>query len=550
MTAAEWDEQESGRAGSGAFVTDVQDTPETAEPAETAEPGGSPEAAAPGGRAARSTTGPRAEAADATGRGAGPDDTPRPTRGTAGAAHGEAGNTPQADAADGAAVTVHGTVAEGYEPLREAFVRNFGQRGETGAAVTVYREGRKVVDLWGGTADPREPLTGPPWTAETAAVIRSATKGPAAAVPHLLHQRGQLDLDAPVSTYWPEFAAEGKGRVLVRDLLAHRAGLPALDTPLSPRQAIDGVSAPRALAAQAPQWRPGTAHGYHAQTYGWLLSELVRRVTGRQLGRWFAEEVAEPLGLELWLGLPERESHRAAHLAPVAAPEPARARNVRIRPKSEVAAAYLDPTSLTRRAFDVIQPAPDENDPDYRAAGLAASGGIATARGLARFYAALIGPLAPTGGETGAARSPHSVFRTDARTGWASTAFGVARPPRQSGAGRPPGGVGAAASGGARRLFTPATLTQARSEESAGPDRVLVVPTRFGLGFMLHGSGAPMLGRGSFGHPGRGGSLGFADPESGTAFGYVTAGLQKSVTSDPRAQALVRALRECHPQDG
>ncbi|MBB1242409.1 beta-lactamase family protein [Streptomyces durbertensis] len=378
-------------------------------------------------------------------------------------------------------VDVQGTVADGFEPVRDAFAENFTRRGDRGAAVTVYRDGRPVVDLWGGTD----------WRRDSAQIIRSATKGPAAAVLHLLQQRGVLDLDAPVGTYWPEFKAAGKERVLVRHLLTHRAGLPVLDVPLSPAQALDGVSGPAALAAQAPVWEPGTAHGYHAMTFSWLLDELVRRVTGQRLGEWFADEVAAPLGLDLWLGLPPEQAHRVGPLAEVAAPEPPAGQGLRVRVKPEVAAAYGDPDSLTRRAFSVIDPAPDENAPEYRAAGLPASGGVATARALARFYAALIGEV---------------------------------------------DGV---------RLYVPATLTAARSEESAGPDRVLVVSTRFGLGYMLHSPASPMLGPGSFGHPGRGGSLAFADPEAGVGFGYVTSGLQKSVTSDPRAQALVRAVRGC-----
>ncbi|MER7412508.1 serine hydrolase domain-containing protein [Streptomyces cacaoi] len=404
------------------------------------------------------------------------------------------------------AAVVHGTVADGYEPVRDAFVRNFEELGEAGAAVAVHRDGRKVVDLWGGTTDPRD-ATAPPWERDTAVVVRSATKGLAAAVPHLLHQRGQLDLDAPVGTYWPEFKANGKERVLVRHLLAHRAGLPALDTPLTPEQLLDGAHTARALAAQAPEWAPGTAHGYHPHTYGWLLSALMRRATGgRGLGRWFADEIARPLGLDAWIGLPDAVaaaaaapgSARIARVAEGAAPPPARGA-VRTRPKRAVLDAWADPGSLTRRAFDVVLPHPDENDPAYRAAELPASSGVATARALSRFYAALIGPV----GEE------------------------LTGPPESEG----------------RRLFTPATLTQARSQESEGPDRVLLVSTRFGLGYMLHGPAAPMYGPGSFGHPGRGGSLGMADPESGLALGYVTNTLHKSVTSDPRPQAILRALR-------
>lgn len=382
---------------------------------------------------------------------------------------------------------VRGTVAAGFEPVRDAFIRNFEQRGERGAAVTVYRDGHKVVDLWAGTRD----VDGTePWAVDTVQIVRSAGKGIAAAVPLLLHQRGQVDLDAPVGTYWPEFKAAGKERVLVRHLLSHRAGLAALDCPLTPSEAADGISGPQAVAAQRPQWEPGTDHGYHAQTYSWLIGELVRRVTGRTVGRWIAEEIARPLGLDFWFGLPVDEAHRVGRIGPVEPPAAAGNTGIlRVRPKRSVAEAYRDPQSLTRRAFGAIDPLPDENDPGYRAAELPASNGIATARALARCYAAMIGPV------------------------------------------------------DGHRLFAPATLTLARTEESAGPDRVLVVNTRFGLGYMLHGPSAPLLAPGSFGHPGRGGSLGFADPESGIALGYVTNGLQKGVTADPRAQALVRAVR-------
>ncbi|OEV28622.1 esterase [Streptomyces nanshensis] len=440
---------------------------------------------------------------------------------------------------------VHGTVADGYEPVREAFAANFADRGETGAALTVHRAGRIVVDLWGGRKntgrgaaeggrharsgqDAKSGKDAGLWQEQTAAVLRSASKGPAAAVLHLLHQRGQLDLDAPVATYWPEFKANGKERVLVRHLLAHRAGLPALTEPLTPAQAVDGVSGPSALAAQAPLWEPGTDHGYHAHTYGWLVGELVRRATGRGLGRWFAEEVARPLGLSLWFGLPATPEVPdggvdLARLTEVPTPEPPPASGLRVRPKRSVTQAYSDPASLTRRAFDAVAPRPDMNDPAWLAAGLPGSGGVATARSLSCFYAALIGPVEPLPGGA-ATESPHA-----------------ARPPNaRRGRGNAGGG----------RLFTPATLTQARSQESGGPDRVLVVGSRFGLGFMLHGPGAPMLAKGSFGHPGSGGSLAFADPESGTAFAYVTAAMQRSVTSDPRAHALVRALRTCVSASG
>jgi CubicO group peptidase (beta-lactamase class C family) len=389
-------------------------------------------------------------------------------------------------------VNVNGAVAEGFEPVREAFAANFETLGDRGAAVAVYRDGHKVVDLWAGTKDVdagADADGAAPWEHGTAQIVRSATKGVAAAVLLLLHQRGELDLDAPVGAYWPQYKAAGKDRTLVRHLLAHRAGVPVLDRPLTPAEAADPERGAAAVAAQAPVWEPGTDHGYHAQTFSWLTGELVRRITGRPVGEWIADEIAGPLGADLWLGLPAAQSARVGRVGQVDVP--AQAGALKTRPKPAVTAAYADPGSLTRRAFAAITPLPDENDPAYRAAALPASNGIATADGLARFYASLIGEV--------------------------------------------DGGV---------RLLRPETVELARAEQSSGPDRVLVVNTRFGLGYMLHGPASPLLSPTSFGHPGRGGALGLADPESGIAFGYVTNGFRSSVTADPRAQALLRALRK------
>ncbi|ARP74292.1 esterase [Streptomyces pluripotens] len=382
-------------------------------------------------------------------------------------------------------MNVNGTVAEGFEPVREAFAANFALLGERGAAVAVYRDGHRVVDLWAGTKDVDGDI---PWERGTAQVVRSATKGVTAAALLLLHQRGELDLDAPVGAYWPEYKAAGKEHTRVRHLLAHRAGVPVLDRPLTPAEAADPDLGAAAVAAQAPVWEPGTDHGYHAHTYGWLTGELVRRVTGRPIGEWIADEIATAVGADLWLGLPGSERPRVGRVGPVEAPEAAGA--LKIRPKRAVADAYADPASLTRRAFAAITPLPDENAPAHQSAALPASNGIATAEGLARCYASLIGDV-----------------------------------------------------DGGTRLFSADTTELARAENSTGPDRVLVVGTRFGLGYMLHGAASPLLSPGSFGHPGRGGSLAFADPESGIAFGYVTNGFRQGVTADPRAQALVRALR-------
>ncbi|MER5185218.1 serine hydrolase domain-containing protein [Streptomyces sp. NPDC002896] len=385
---------------------------------------------------------------------------------------------------------LQGTAADGFEAVRDAFAANFTQLGERGAAVVVYQDGHPVVDLWGGTADADTPEGGGrPWTEDTGQILRSATKGVAATVLLLLADRGRIDLDAPVRDYWPEFGAAGKEHITVRQLLSHQAGVAALNTPLTAAQAGDGITGPAAVAAQRPLWEPGTAHGYHAQTFSWLVGELVRRVDGRSLGTVLAEDVTDLLGLDLWIGLPEDQQDRVGRIAAVEPPAP-RDGTLRMRPRREVAEAYTDPNSITRRAFGTVSPSPDENDPAWRAAELPGSNGIATARGLAGLYAAL----------------------------------------------------------GEGRILTPRMLTEARTEQAAGRDQVLLARTRFGLGFMLHSPASPMSSRAAFGHPGRGGSLAFADPELGIAFAYVTNGMQPTVTSDPRAQSLVRAVRESLPE--
>lgn len=292
---------------------------------------------------------------------------------------------------------IWGETVEGFEPVREAFARNFQEYGELGSAFTLYVRGRKVVDLWGGDARPEvggRPAPAVAWSADTAQVLRSVTKGLTAACALLLAQRGQLDLDAPVASYWPEFKAAGKERIPVRWLLSHRAGLPALDVPLRVEDVLTWEPAVAAVAAQEPAWEPGTAHGYHPYTYGWLVGEVVRRVSGRTVGRYFAEEIARPLGLDLWIGLPADAAPRVGKLVDLPAPQAAvqsGPNGLRLRPKRSVAEAYQDPTSLTARAFAAVRPALDLNDPAAQAVEIPGANGIGTARSVARFYAALIG---------------------------------------------------------------------------------------------------------------------------------------------------------------
>lgn len=383
---------------------------------------------------------------------------------------------------------IGGTTAPGFDGVRAAFAANLAGDQEVGAAVSVYLHGRKIVDLWGGIADPR---TGRPWERDTLQVVYSTTKGVVAACAHLLAQRGELDLDAPVATYWPEFAANGKERVPVRWLLTHQAGLPAIDRSITPAQAIAWEPMVTALAAQRPAWEPGTEHGYHGMTYGWLVGEVVRRVTGRSIGAFLAEEIAAPLGLDLWIGLPESERHRVSRII-AALPDWEALSRIDLatlpEPMREVMAAYADPTSLTVRSMRVISPPLDHNDPAEQAAEMPSTNGICTARALARFYAALIGEV------------------------------------------------------DGHRVLSPATLAAATAEQVSGLDRILRVPVRIGTGFGLPTPDAYWYSPTAFGFGGLGGSLGFADPATGLAFGYVMNHVLEGVP-DRRAADLLAAVQ-------
>ena len=383
---------------------------------------------------------------------------------------------------------INGEVEPGFEAVKDAFAANFADHGEVGAAFSLYRHGRKVADLWGGVADAD---AGRVWDRDTLQLVFSTTKGATAICALRLVERGELDLDAPVCDYWPEFKAEGKEQVPVRWLLSHRSGLPVVDAELTPADARAWQPVVAALAGQRPVWEPGTAHGYHALTYGWLVGEVVRRVSGESVGRFFSDEVAEPLGLDFWIGLPPDREERVSRLiqtAPLAQDVDIDRLPAEVRP---IVRAYLDPTSLTNRALALTRPPLDWNDAETHAAEIPAANGVCTARSLARMYAATTGEV---------------------------------------------DGV---------RLLGPATVAMASTTESEGVDRVLLVPDRFGLGFMLNTQFSPMLGEGSFGHSGAGGSLGFADPETGIAFGYVMNRMQQNLAGDPRTIGLTNAVRRC-----
>ena len=328
---------------------------------------------------------------------------------------------------------VQGHVAPGFEPVREAFLSNFAGRGEVGAALCVYRDGQPVVDLWGGWADRS---TGARWEQDTLGLIFSATKGLTAIAALHLVERGLLDVDAPVAEYWPEFAAHGKGSMPVRYLLTHEAGLPGFSRLMNVEDLHHWDRLVDDLAAQAPTWEPGSAHGYHAFTFGWLVGEVVRRVSGLTPGAYLREQLCDPLGLDIWFGLPESERHRYARisqlfdretnaaekyrplmkdLAKFAAPGATTNLGMRMsmamlrspmRPVIERQTAFLvKHRKLTdsQRAFNTMLVTVDDLASDRTLdCEFPAANGICTARSLARLYAGLIGPVADDG------RSPAS----------------------------------------------------------------------------------------------------------------------------------------------
>jgi CubicO group peptidase (beta-lactamase class C family) len=376
-------------------------------------------------------------------------------------------------------VDVQGTVEPGFEPVRDAFEKNFKEHGEVGAGCCVYRDGRAVVDLWGGSADARCER---PWQRNTLQLVFSATKGVTAICAHKLVETGRLELDSPVAQYWPEFAANGKAGITVRQVLSHRAGLAMIEGELSLEQVLAWDPVVEAIAAQPTNWEPGSAHGYHVRSYGWIVGELVRRITGTAISDFLAKEISAPLDLDFFIGLPEAEHARCAELIP---PEGG----------LDALAEILGADSLTARALSGPSNlfAYDDmwNRRELLAASMPSSNGVGTAQALARLYAATVGEV---------------------------------------------DGV---------RLLAPETVDAARTVHSEGPDKVILVPSRFGLGFSLPPMLATGCGAGAFGHPGAGGSLGFADPEARLGFGYVMNRMRLAAELDPRTHALVKSTYAC-----
>jgi CubicO group peptidase (beta-lactamase class C family) len=381
-------------------------------------------------------------------------------------------------------VPTGGRVAPGFEAVAAAFERNFTERGELGAAFAAYRDGVPVVDLWGGGADSEG---GRPWESQTLAPILSGTKGLVATCLLLLLERGALDLEAPVARYWPEFAAHGKETVLVRHVVSHTAGLPGIRRrAVTADDLLDHERMAALLAEEDPVWDPGSVLCYHPLTYGWLCGELVRRVDGRTVGAFFADEVATMLELEAWIGLRDGLEERVARLEL----EPGWGRTAqtdpeRLREDPVNAATWGNPPILLRDGFDW-------NSPALHRAGMPGAGGVAHARSMARFYGCLA-----HGGELD--------------------------------------GV---------RLLLPETIAAATRPLARGDDPLTGDPHVYATGFELQTDGLPLgPSADGFGHGGAGGSLHGGWPSRGIGFSYLMNQMRDDEV-DERSATLLRALFE------
>jgi CubicO group peptidase (beta-lactamase class C family) len=378
-----------------------------------------------------------------------------------------------------------GWVAEGFEEVRAEFERNFLDRGEIGAAVAAYWRGEKVVDLWGGR---RTPGGDEPWNEDTMVLVNSTTKGLAAMTIAVANSRGWIDYDARVAEYWPEFAQNGKAAITVRQLLSHEAGLVWIDEPLHFEDLHDLDYVARALAKQKPAWEPGTRHGYHAMTIGLYMQELIRHVdpARRTLGRFFREEIAEPLAIDFYIGLPaDVPGERLAQLRYFT---PGRSLRALPHTPAGYVLRILWPWSLLRKSMLFGDVAP--NDRAWLEVEVPAGNGVGTARAIARAYSAF-------------------------------------------------------AEGGTELGITPETLANLMAPHDVERDRDEVMGTAswLSLGFLKPG---PQLTFGTsqsaFGTPGAGGSFGFADPDSRLGFAYVMNNMDYYMFDDPRERALRDAV--------
>ncbi|MEU3271119.1 serine hydrolase domain-containing protein [Saccharomonospora sp. NPDC006951] len=367
-------------------------------------------------------------------------------------------------------IEIKGDVLQRFEPVAEAMRKNFASGKEVGAGVCVYHRGERVADLWAGDADPGAKRA---WQHDTMAALASTTKAMAAGAALLLVERGELDLDAPVARYWPGFAAAGKGEVTVRTVLSHQAGLVTLeDCPVSLESMKDGGKAIiDELAGSRPEWEPGSAHGYHGLTIGHLIGGIVNGITGQTVGTFFASEIAGPRGLDCYIGMPEEYLPRLAAIIPPTDEEVRE--GFKMHGLERMGEAISDPASLSYRALfgSIDMTFAAANDPRNVLVEAPSSDGVATAASLARYFAMLIGEVD----------------------------------------GVPP-------------LIGRELMEQARTVHCKGQDRVLLLPTAWGLGFSLpYGplfASRPRLGE-AFGHGGATGSFAFADPGLGLAFAYI-----------------------------
>jgi CubicO group peptidase (beta-lactamase class C family) len=374
---------------------------------------------------------------------------------------------------------VSGHVADGFEALRDAFTANFTQRGEVGAAVHVTVEGKTVVDLWGGATDAAQTR---PWTPDTIVNAWSTTKGWLALAMHMLADQGLLDFDAPVAQYWPEFAQNGKGGVLVRHLLTHTAGLPAPSMKVSQEALFDWDRMVHSLEQSSLFWTPGEKCGYHAATFGWLNGEVLRRITGMSPGQYIRTHIAEPLKANLAIGLNAAEQARAAEIVPPEVISYGVFRLVLAFKERKAPAPFTNPSRPPKLA----------NTRRWREAEIPSSNGHASAGGLARLYTVLA-----LGGDVD----------------------------------------------GLRLLSEPAVELAGREQVHA-KDVVIGRPVRRTLGYLLPDGGpADPRPPTAFGHPGMGGSLGFADPAQRLAVGYVMN--RMAFGPDLRAAELMQAVYDC-----
>lgn len=375
---------------------------------------------------------------------------------------------------------VQGDVAPGFELVADAFATNFAEHGEVGAACCIYLDGKPIVDIWGGVAEVDPPRA---WERDTIVITYSCTKGATAVMANKLIEEGRLDPDAPVAEYWPEFAANGKATIPVKWALSHRAGLAEVQGDLT----LDDVAAwdpvVEAIAAQAPVWEPGTKHGYHTRAYGWITGEIIRRITGVSPGRYFAQAIAEPLGLDYHIGVPDEVEPRVARMYPAVHDAETQAL---------IDSVLADQSTLMGRVMSGPSGLFAYNDMwntrQMRAAEMPSSNGHGDARSLARMYAACMGEI---------------------------------------------DGV---------RLLSDETVARASEVLSDGPDCVIGQPLTIGLGFMLAPTFPPGVSPRTFGHSGAGGSTAFGDPDRGVGFCYAMNQMKMSMTNlDPRGEALVAA---------